>query len=122
MVKNFRVVVIMEHVRGPKFATVMKMKFWKEKIQFALVAALSQKIFPEGSFTQVKGSDYLIVISGSNCYQWENDNAYHTFFFCFNSLQLGAHKLIARLSLKAIIAGYFKLVMRFSGDNQSFHR
>ncbi|KAK2564800.1 hypothetical protein P5673_011488 [Acropora cervicornis] len=27
MVKNFRVVVIMEHVRGPKFATVMKMKF-----------------------------------------------------------------------------------------------
>lgn len=81
MVKNFRVVVIMEHVRGPKFATVMKMKFWKEKIQFALVAALSQKIFPEGSFTQVKGSDYLIVISGSNCYQWENDNAYHTFFF-----------------------------------------
>lgn len=30
MVKNFRVVVIMEHVRGPKLATVMKMKFYKE--------------------------------------------------------------------------------------------
>ena len=27
MVKNFLVVVMMEHVRGPKFATVMKMKF-----------------------------------------------------------------------------------------------
>ena len=25
--------------------------------------------FITGSFTQVKGSDYLIVISGSNCYQ-----------------------------------------------------
>lgn len=30
MVKNFRVVVMMEHVRGPKLATVMKMKFYNE--------------------------------------------------------------------------------------------
>lgn len=26
MVKNFRVVVTMEHVRGPKYTTVIKMK------------------------------------------------------------------------------------------------
>ena len=31
MVKNLRVVVIMDVVRGPKVVTVRKMKFWKEK-------------------------------------------------------------------------------------------
>ena len=31
IVKNFRVVVIIEHVNGPKFATVMKIKFCKTK-------------------------------------------------------------------------------------------
>lgn len=30
MVKNFRVVVMIEQVRGPKYTTVMKMKLWKE--------------------------------------------------------------------------------------------
>ena len=30
MVKNFRVVVMMEQVRGPKLATVMKIKFWNK--------------------------------------------------------------------------------------------
>lgn len=31
MVKNFRVVVMMEQVRGPKYTTVMKIKLWKEE-------------------------------------------------------------------------------------------
>lgn len=31
MVKNLRVVVIIDVVRGPKVVTVRKMKFWKEK-------------------------------------------------------------------------------------------
>lgn len=31
MVKNFRVVVMMEQVSGPNVETVMKMKVWKEK-------------------------------------------------------------------------------------------
>ena len=29
MVKNFLVVVMIEHVRGPKAVTVINMKFWK---------------------------------------------------------------------------------------------
>lgn len=31
MVKNLRVVVMMEQVRGPKYTTVMKIKLWREK-------------------------------------------------------------------------------------------
>ena len=31
IVKNFLVVVIIEHTSGPNSVTVMKIKFWKEK-------------------------------------------------------------------------------------------
>ena len=39
MVKNFRVVVMMEHVRGPKYTTVMKIKLWERERRVRLLSS-----------------------------------------------------------------------------------